>query len=76
MPLYAYACPQCDALFEERRTIAAADEPVVCPVCKASAHRELTTCVVAVRSQAQPILQRNAAAVSHAAGCACCRPFV
>lgn len=31
MPLYDYRCKTCDAVFEERRTMDAADAPVTCP---------------------------------------------
>ncbi len=31
MPLYDYRCRTCDAVFEQRRPMAEADEPVSCP---------------------------------------------
>jgi putative FmdB family regulatory protein len=31
MPLYEFRCKTCDATFEERRSMAAANEPATCP---------------------------------------------
>ena len=31
MPLYEYICRDCDTIFEARRPMADADEPVACP---------------------------------------------
>lgn len=31
MPRYDYRCLTCDTVFEERRTMAAADDPAICP---------------------------------------------
>ncbi|HUC06257.1 MAG TPA: FmdB family zinc ribbon protein [Acidimicrobiales bacterium] len=31
MPTYEFRCTTCDAVFDERRTMAAADEPARCP---------------------------------------------
>ncbi|MFM9138539.1 MAG: FmdB family zinc ribbon protein [Actinomycetota bacterium] len=31
MPLYVFRCKTCDVTFEERRSMAAADEPASCP---------------------------------------------
>ena len=31
MPLYEFRCKTCDATFEERRTMSAANEPATCP---------------------------------------------
>jgi putative FmdB family regulatory protein len=31
MPVYEYVCRECDTVFEARRAMAAADEPLACP---------------------------------------------
>ncbi len=31
MPIYEYRCRTCDVVYEERRSMAEADEPVTCP---------------------------------------------
>ncbi len=33
MPLYEYRCDECGTKFEERRPLAAGDEPAECPNC-------------------------------------------
>lgn len=42
MPLYAYICPTCDVVLEERRHVELADwPPVECPVCHGLCEREI-----------------------------------
>ncbi|MBN1261773.1 MAG: zinc ribbon domain-containing protein [Anaerolineae bacterium] len=33
MPIYEYACPECDIRFDKRRSMADADMPIACPSC-------------------------------------------
>jgi putative FmdB family regulatory protein len=42
MPLYAYVCPNCDVVVEERRPMDLADfPPVECPICHTLCTREM-----------------------------------
>lgn len=42
MPLYDYACADCDLTFEVSRSFADADVPADCPMCGEPAKRQLT----------------------------------
>ena len=78
MPLYEYVCPECDALWEERRSIAAADDPAICPVCKSDAERQISRFLYDRGDQLDvlPSVPNFATGSrAHARGCACCVPF-
>ena len=71
MPIYVYACPECDVLVEERRPMGAADfPPVECPVCHGLCERQMTA----------PSINRGSVAAEdvagpkagHPPGCPCC----
>ncbi|MPY95022.1 MAG: zinc ribbon domain-containing protein [Acidimicrobiia bacterium] len=42
MPLYEYRCRSCDTVFEERRPMAASNEPATCPQGHPDARRVLS----------------------------------
>lgn len=75
MPLYEYRCEECAARFEQRRSMADADNVVVCPVCASL----LTTRVISAAAwigsgrterRDTPVTNRK----THRAGCECCIP--
>ncbi len=43
MPIYEYYCENCDGIFEERRPVSEASEPMPCPVCYKDAPRIMPT---------------------------------
>lgn len=47
MPLYEYACLECDAQFEVLTRISGADERPACPVCGAARARRVISLVAA-----------------------------
>jgi putative FmdB family regulatory protein len=67
MPLYAYSCPDCGP-FSELRSMAEAADPALCPACGASAPREVSAPMLAVKPKG------GAARRAHRAGCGCCSP--
>jgi len=42
MPTYEFRCTTCDSVFEERRAMAASDDPATCPQGHADAKRLLS----------------------------------
>ena len=53
MPLYAYRCPSCDIVFEERRPMSASGDPATCPQGHDGARRVLSVFMTAgARSEA------------------------
>ena len=42
MPIYEYACPECDAKFESMRPVSRMDEPAECPTCGGAGERQLS----------------------------------
>lgn len=52
MPLYEYACPQCDHTFEE---LVFNSEPVECPQCHTTKVERLLSVPAKPRSQALPL---------------------
>jgi putative FmdB family regulatory protein len=85
MPLYVYACEECEIELEERRAAAQADwPPVECPVCHGLCERTISLFSVRSRSNgADPrmtelIRTLDPAATrpptAHGPDCACCRP--
>jgi putative FmdB family regulatory protein len=50
MPLYEYRCRDCDTVFEARRSMSAADEPLSCPDGHTNAVRLLSVFAAVGRS--------------------------
>jgi putative FmdB family regulatory protein len=50
MPVYAYACPACEALSEARRPVEQRNEPVPCTVCGADAFRRFDPRAVMIQT--------------------------
>jgi putative FmdB family regulatory protein len=42
MPVYVYACPECEAHFERERPVEEASAPAACPVCETPGRRVYT----------------------------------
>ncbi len=87
MPLYAYICPTCDVVLEERRHVDLADwPPVECPVCHGLCEREIALVNLHFdRASSTDISihdgtlleeidgeRPNVVNVLHAPGCPCC----
>jgi putative FmdB family regulatory protein len=75
MPLYEYRCEECAAHFEQRRSMADADNVAVCPICASL----LTTRVISATAWiGSGHTERRAAPITrgktHRAGCGCCVP--
>jgi putative FmdB family regulatory protein len=45
MPLYEYFCPTCQATFETLRPAAQADQPALCPKCRANSSQRVLSLV-------------------------------
>ncbi len=71
MPFYSYLCAECGP-FDEIRSIAAYEEPELCPSCGELAPRQLGAPMIRAASGES----RNSAPASrllrHRAGCGCC----
>ena len=77
MPLYEYRCRTCQAVYEERRTMADADAPTTCPDGHVGAVRLLPVFATAGQA-AQPAGGRNgpvgAPMARGCAGACACHP--
>ena len=74
MPIYVYACPECDVLVEERRPMELADfPPVECPVCHGLCERQMATFSFN-RGAVAPGEAEDATGprAGHPPGCPCC----
>jgi putative FmdB family regulatory protein len=67
MPLYEYLCRDCDSIFEARRPMADADEPVACPAGHDRVARRLSVFATTGRASAGA----SAPAAPCGAACAC-----
>lgn len=85
MPLYTYACPECEIELEELRPADQSDwPPVECPICHGLCKRTISLFSVRSRSQGadprltdlirtlDPAAARGSSA--HGPSCPCCRP--
>ena len=54
MPVYEYVCRDCDTVFEARRPMAAADEPLACPEGHGRVSRRLSVFATTGRAGASP----------------------
>lgn len=73
MAVYEYRCPQCDAGWEERRTMSEAHTAAHCPHCGVQAQRQVSTFTANVlpRFNPQTLTSSNR---RHSATCTCCAP--
>lgn len=76
MPLYVYACPECEVELEELRTSEHADDPVICPLCHGPCDRALPTFAIgrSASTRAATPTYGRVPATYHARGCGCCSP--
>ena len=79
MPRYQFACPSCEATFEEKRSFARSDDPATCPACDAITTEKVigTAMFYAPGSAAKALLDPKPASravptAAHAGGCPCC----
>jgi putative FmdB family regulatory protein len=77
MPIYVYACPECELEIEEMRPMAQADAPMWCPACGAECGRGITNFAAVAgraRGESQAVATPTGQSI-HRAGCACCYPI-
>jgi putative FmdB family regulatory protein len=76
MPLYVYACHDCEIEVEELRPVERADDPVECPICHGLCVRALP--IVAIGRTAAPSapapVYGSVPAGYHGLACGCCAP--
>ena len=77
MPLYEYACRDCDHFFTARRSADDRDRPLECPLCASSrVGRQMASFLIGAGSKAaaaQAAASANAAPRRrHSWGCPCC----
>lgn len=72
MPYYEFFCDDCRDVFEERRKMAAADDPAPCPACGREARRviSLVNAITGAGDQKRAVAGSGGCGCS-AAGCAC-----
>jgi putative FmdB family regulatory protein len=72
VPLYEFRCSTCEAVFDDRRSMAEADAPATCPDGHVGAHRLLPV-FVTTGLAAEPAGACGApVAGGCGSGCACC----
>jgi putative FmdB family regulatory protein len=69
MPLYEYRCRDCDSVFELRRTMAEANDPISCPDGHPGAVRLLSVFAATGRSSAGGGMQTAMAPMGGGGGC-------
>lgn len=79
MPMYEYACRDCDHFFTARRNTADRDLPAECPLCAGrNVGRQLATFLIGAGSKAAAAAAADAATAAagprrrHSFGCPCC----
>ena len=80
MPMYEYACRDCDHTFVARRNSTERDHPLNCPTCEsARVGRQLATFMIGPNSAGAASSAANEAAAAagparraHSFGCPCC----
>lgn len=73
MPIYRYACPECDIFVEELRPMRFSDARVECPVCHTLCAQEIAPVNVIGRATAEPAAgATDAAPHPFDPTCSCC----
>lgn len=73
MPCYDYRCAECATIFEQRRSIANADDPAVCPVCASLLTERLLSTITMLGTSA-PSADQPPRPKAHRVECRCCTP--
>lgn len=75
MPLYEYACDECGARFEARRSWEQADDMLPCPQCESLLTQRALSVPTLLRGAARSVTAqtRTPRKKYHASGCYCCR---
>jgi putative FmdB family regulatory protein len=72
MPLYEYACLDCQHIFDALRSMSQADDPIACPVCQ-SQHTSRKISIFAAHSEGKVVAGGSsdcgACSASSCAGC-------
>lgn len=73
MAIYEFFCDDCRDLFEERRKMAAADDPAPCPTCGREARRviSLVNAITGSTGHDRPVAGAGHGCGCSAAGCSC-----
>lgn len=79
MPTYEFHCPDCAAVFEEKRGFAQSDEPALCPNCRRGRAVKVIGAAMffskgdAARALLEPKpMKRAAVSTGHGSDCPCC----
>jgi putative FmdB family regulatory protein len=76
MPMYVYACPDCEVVLEERRAMEMADwPPVECPVCHGLCERQMALVNVIRRAAPGVATESVDVPMLHGPDCPCCGGF-
>jgi putative FmdB family regulatory protein len=76
MPLYLYACPDCEIVLEERRAMEMADwPPVECPVCHGLCERQMALVNVIRHHASDREVEPAGVPILHGPDCPCCGGF-
>jgi putative FmdB family regulatory protein len=75
MPLYEYFCSTCQATFETLRPAAQADQPALCPACRAASAQRILSLVASnvVKSvgESRPTMPMSAGGGCCGGACGC-----
>ncbi|MCI0393370.1 MAG: zinc ribbon domain-containing protein [Chloroflexi bacterium] len=73
MPRYDFRCPDCQTVFEERRSFDEAHRPATCPVCGQPEARKVLLAVAVLSNGGQASAERIPVPMaSHGCGCGSC----
>lgn len=72
MPIYRYACPECDIFVEELRPMRFNDARVECPICHTLCVQAIAPVNVVGRASADPRAEHDPAPHAFDPTCSCC----
>ena len=72
MPIYRYACPDCDVFVEELRPMRFADARVECPICHTLCVLEIAPVNVIGRAADRPLPDDDLPPHPYDPACSCC----